>query len=1011
MAISPVPTSRVSDLLTRQRLLSQAQFDQQELFRLQSQISTGQRISLPSEDAPAAGRAIALQRLIERKDQSLSNLATNNSYLAATDLALGNVSNLLTSIRGTALGSIGATSNDSQRAAAAIEVERALQQLVDVGNQNFRGRFLFAGTNLTQTPFEVANNKYVRYNGNEGALSSYGDVDLLFESNVDGARVFGALSPEVRGTTDLNPILKSTTRLTDLNGGEGVRLGSISVSDGTYASIIDLSKARTIGDVVAAIEARPPGFDAVPAVNRTIRVDVNANGLEVTLDSAGGGDLRIRDVGNGFTARDLGIFNANNVGTGPIAGDDLDPRLRQTTQLADLLGVRASTRVASAGQNNDVLVEANLRGPAQNGLNVQYVDDDLVRAGSGLVAGNETVVYSAAAVAARASVEFSSTPNNDILLTATTPGVGLNNATIALSVRAADAGGVLVSYNSTSKTYSISVEDGVSTANDIVNAINVDGGSGGAFSASLDTSLDATNDGSYVFQTGDVNLLAGNTGQSGGAANTLFVFVQRDATTANQIVGAINNDATASALVTARIDPKDTRELAEQGTGTVSTSASGVTAGGAGIEFDQQSGLQITNGGQTHIIDLSSANTIEDLLNLLNGSPAGVFAELNAARTGIDVRSRISGGDFAIGENGGTTASELGIRSYTEETRLDDLNHGRGVNRSAPTPFVGGDVRIHRSDGVTFDVDLSAARTVGEVLGAINNHAGNTGTGSVVARLAEFGNGIELVEQSVSTTAALQVERLNLSYIGWDLGLIPEGDTFSSPASTATTAAATVALVTGQSDVQLTATSAGSLADGVTIRLVSAAANNATFDATSKVLTVEVAAGATVSDVFGAINGEGTFAAALAPGATTALGDTVTASGSVGTTSGGAAAIVATGDRNPREVVGVFNVLVRLADALQTNNTVEVERILAQLDTTSENVTLARAEVGARQQSLDVLTLRVDSEIIDLKGVLSNEIEVDLTEAISNLAGKQASYQASLQMTAQIVRLTLLDYL
>lgn len=1011
MAISPVPTTRVSDLLTRTRLLAQAQLDQQDLFRLQSQISTGQRISLPSEDAPAAGRAIELQRLIERKNQAITNLATNNSYLGATDLALANVANLLNQIRGTALGSVGVTSNDSQRAAAAIEVERALQQLVDVGNQKFRGRYLFAGTKLTTSPFELANNKYVQYNGNEGALSSYADIDLLFESNVDGNSVFGAFSPEVRGTADLNPILTSATRLADLNGGEGVRLGSIAVTDGAYTSTVDLSKAKTVGDVVAAIEARPPGYDATPPSTRTIRVDLTATGLQVSLDAAGGGNLRIREVGNGFTAQDLGIFDDDNVGTGPIGGGDLDPRLRLTTRLDDLLGVRASATIASAGDNNDIIVEANVRGADQNGLTVQFVDDDLVRAGPGLTAGNETVVYSDVAVAARASVEFNSTANNDILLTATTAGTATNDTTIALAVRAPDAGGVLINYDPTLKTYTISVEAGVSTADDVVNAVNTDAGSGGVFSATLDTSLDATNDGSYVFQLGDVNPLAGNTGHSGGAANTLFVYVERDATTANQVVSAINNNPAASVLVTARIDTKDTRELAEQGQGRVSTSARGVTAGGAGIEFDQDSGLQITNGGQTHVVDLSAAETIEDLLNVLNGSNTGVIAELNATRTGIDVRSRVSGGDFAIGENGGSTATELGIRSYTEDTRLDDFNHGLGVHRNSPTEFVGGDIRIHRSDGTSFDVDLSAARDVGEVLDAINNHADNTGAGRVTARLAEYGNGIELIEEVASTTASLEVERLNHSNIGWDLGLIPQGAEVSSPASTATTASATVALVAGQNDVQLAAASAGSLADGVTIRLVAAAANNATFDAASKVLTVEVAAGATVSDVFNAINAEGTFVASLTSGATTALGDAVTTSGDIGVTTGGAAATIATGDRNPREVVGVFNVLVRLADALRTNNEPEIERILAQLDETSENVTLSRADIGARQQSLDVLNLRLDTEVVDLKSVLSNEIEVDLTEAISNLAGKQAAYQASLQMTAQIVRLTLLDYL
>ena len=52
------PNTRISDLLISQRLLSQMQSDQQAIFRLQNQLTTGRRISLPSEDAPAALRAI-----------------------------------------------------------------------------------------------------------------------------------------------------------------------------------------------------------------------------------------------------------------------------------------------------------------------------------------------------------------------------------------------------------------------------------------------------------------------------------------------------------------------------------------------------------------------------------------------------------------------------------------------------------------------------------------------------------------------------------------------------------------------------------------------------------------------------------------------------------------------------------------------------------------------------------------------------------------------------------------
>ena len=59
----------MGDFFVRQRLVGQVQIDQLALFKLQNQISTGQRMQLPSDDAPAALRAINLQRLLDRKGQ------------------------------------------------------------------------------------------------------------------------------------------------------------------------------------------------------------------------------------------------------------------------------------------------------------------------------------------------------------------------------------------------------------------------------------------------------------------------------------------------------------------------------------------------------------------------------------------------------------------------------------------------------------------------------------------------------------------------------------------------------------------------------------------------------------------------------------------------------------------------------------------------------------------------------------------------------------------------------
>ena len=65
------------------------QIDQLEMFRLQTQISTGRRLQLPSDDAPAALRAINLQRILDRKAQIKTNLQSSNLFLGEAETPAG----------------------------------------------------------------------------------------------------------------------------------------------------------------------------------------------------------------------------------------------------------------------------------------------------------------------------------------------------------------------------------------------------------------------------------------------------------------------------------------------------------------------------------------------------------------------------------------------------------------------------------------------------------------------------------------------------------------------------------------------------------------------------------------------------------------------------------------------------------------------------------------------------------------------------------------------------------
>src|SRR3569623_740162 len=317
MSIIPVPSTRVSDVFVRQRLLAQVETDQLDLFKLQNQISSGNRLNLPSDDAPAALRAVSLQAQLDQNTQFQNNVQTSQTYLGATDSAMSQIVQMIDNAKGIASASVGSTATDSQRASAASQIQDLITQLVNNGNQIFRGRYLFAGANTSLQPF-VQTQSGIVYQGDQKTISSYSNINALFNTNVTGDAAFGGFSQQVQGQADLNPVLTDNTQLADLNGGSGVTPGSVSISDGTHTSIVDLSSAKTIGDVVKLLDAHPPA-------GRTLTTQVTDTGLTLQLDAAGGGNLVVGEVGCGTSAYQLGIAGQLS-NTGPLIGWVLNPR-------------------------------------------------------------------------------------------------------------------------------------------------------------------------------------------------------------------------------------------------------------------------------------------------------------------------------------------------------------------------------------------------------------------------------------------------------------------------------------------------------------------------------------------------------------------------------------------------------------------------------------------------------------------------------------------------------------
>ena len=266
--------------------------------------------------------------------------------------------------------------------------------------------------------------------------------------------------------------IDNSVPLSITNAGAGVPPGKIQITDRSGASaVVDLTAAQTIGDVIQAIDS-----------NTSIHVTAQAVGDHLQLTDTSGstaGNLRVQDVGSGTTAASLGLTGIN-VASSTASGSDILSLFNglPTGSLNDGLGVRF----------DPVLPDAKIT----------------------LADGTQTVVtlrkQSVAGTFASGTTNAVNGANAQVKFTAKQAGSASAGVTVTfVDDPSVTAGNEKVTYNSQSKTLVFKIQQGKTTASDIVAALSRDPTASAAFSATTA----AGGDGTGLVTISDVAITAG----------------------------------------------------------------------------------------------------------------------------------------------------------------------------------------------------------------------------------------------------------------------------------------------------------------------------------------------------------------------------------------------------------------------------------------------------------------------------------------------------------------------
>lgn len=178
---------RITDSLRYGGLQTNIETSLENLNTVQSQISTGKKLTAFSDDPAGASQSVALHSALIDNTQYSRNSDSAKAYLSATDSALSSATALVQQGRQIAVQGANSDHTPESFAALSSQVDGIVSQLTQIANADLHGKYLFAGTNTKTAPYDAAQT----YTGNSSSVSATLGPNYTLALSTTGSTAFG----------------------------------------------------------------------------------------------------------------------------------------------------------------------------------------------------------------------------------------------------------------------------------------------------------------------------------------------------------------------------------------------------------------------------------------------------------------------------------------------------------------------------------------------------------------------------------------------------------------------------------------------------------------------------------------------------------------------------------------------------------------------------------------------------------------------------------------------------
>ncbi len=168
---------RITSTMLSSNYLKNINKNMSYLQTLQSQLSTGKEISKPSDDPYKASRIVKMYADIAGNEQYNDNITDVTNFLDVTDTSITQISNLYSRVRELLVSAGNAAYGSEQLKSIQDEMKVKVDQLAQLLNTSFDGKYVFGGTKVDSKPVTVVDGKIQYADANGNAITVYKDAD------------------------------------------------------------------------------------------------------------------------------------------------------------------------------------------------------------------------------------------------------------------------------------------------------------------------------------------------------------------------------------------------------------------------------------------------------------------------------------------------------------------------------------------------------------------------------------------------------------------------------------------------------------------------------------------------------------------------------------------------------------------------------------------------------------------------------------------------------------------